>query len=192
MTNTVQGPPLQSLTHRLAECPSDFLADPRSRVDAAAVISDLSRALGGTLLTPAELAHFRDIDPSESRRVRVALIVSWLLYDRWFREQKRFAQAAVLFLGVGLGDVAALVDPPLFVSDPDRREELVRLTLLALGLRPAGETEAQAADRFNTLSSVERTGVIHETRAAQERVRQVRDAMRKKAAEEAAAAYGRE
>ena len=55
-----------------------------------------------------------------------------------------------------------------------------------------GESEAQAADRLNTLSSVERTHVIQETRAAQERVRQVREAMKKKAAEEAAAAYGRE
>jgi hypothetical protein len=192
MTSTDEGPPLQALTHRLAECPADFLADPRSAVDVAAVVSDLSRALGGTLLTADEIARFRGVAGTETKRLRLALIASWLLYDPWFRAQARFAPAALSFLGIDLGDLAALVDPPSFVSDPDRREELVRLTLLALGLRPAGETESQAADRLKTLSSVERTHVIRETRAAQERVRQVREAMKKKAAEEAAAAYGRE
>ena len=47
MTNTAEGPPLQSLTHRLAECPSDFLADPRSRVDAAAVAAGAGAAAFG-------------------------------------------------------------------------------------------------------------------------------------------------
>ncbi len=48
-----------------------------------------------------------------------------------------------------------LVSPALLVSDPDRREELVRLTIR---YEPAtgGETVAQAMDRLNTLDSVER------------------------------------
>lgn len=192
MTKTEEGPPLQELARRLAECPADFLSDPDSTVDVAAVISDLSRALGGTLLTADEIARFRGVVRPEMKRVRLALIASWLLYDPWFRAQQRFASAVLSFLGIGLGELAALIEPRTFITDPDRREELARLTLHALGLRPAGETEAQAADRLNTLSSVERTRVIQETRPAQERVQQVRAAMRKKAAEEAAAAYGRE
>ncbi len=196
MTATTEGPDLQALTHRLSECPADFLAEPmigsRGVVDVAAVVSDLVRALGGTLLTAAELARFRGTSDLMARRLQITLIASWLLYDPWFRDQQRFAAQAMSLLSETFGEVAALVEPDAFVTDPDRREEFVRLCLRALGLRPAGESEAQAADRLNTLSSVERTRVVQETRAAQERVRQVREAMRKKAAEEAAAAYGRE
>ena len=181
---TAEGPALQALVHRLSECPADFFGD----VDVAAVVSDLSRALGGTLLTAQQIARFR----GDGNRLRVTLVASWLLYDPWFRAQKGLAAATVAFLERGLDEVAQLVDAPKFVSDPDRREELVRLALRELGLRPAGESDAQADDRLSTLNNVERSRVIQETRAAQERVRQVREAMQKKAAEEAAAAYGRE
>lgn len=196
MSASGEGPQLQALTHRLAECPADFLAAPRvgsnGIIDVAAVVSDLVRALGGTLLTEQEVARFRGSSDLMTKRLQITLIACWLLYDSWFRTQKRFAIPALRLLSETFGELAALVDPVAFVNDPDRREELVRLCLHALGLRPAGESEAQAADRLNTLSSVERTRVVQETRATQERVRQVREAMRKKAAEEAAAAYGRE
>jgi hypothetical protein len=196
VTQTAERPALHALTHRLSECPADFLAEPmigsHGVVDVAAVVSDLLRALGGTLLTAEELSRFRGTSDMMAKRLRITLIASWLLYDPWFRTQQRFAAPSMRLLSESFGELAALVDPPAFVSDPDRREELVRLCLRALGLLPEGESEAQAADRLNTLSSVERTRVVQETRAAQERVRQVREAMRKKAAEEAAAAYGRE
>ena len=192
-----QGPPLQSLTGRLAECPPEFLEEPGT-VDVAAVVSDLSRLLGGAMLTREQAAVFRvgartsgPPSPDQRSALRVALIASWLLADDWFRAQS-VAGPAIEFLAGGLADIAAIVDTPKFVADPDRREELVRLCLDALGFVPSGESEAQSADRLITLNSVERSRVIRETRAAQERVRQVREAMKKKAAEEAAAMYGRE
>ena len=85
-----------------------------------------------------------------------------------------------------------LIQAPLFVSDPERREELARLALKALGLRPAGETGVEAQDRLTTVSSVERRRVILGTRNAQRRAAEIREAMRKKAAEEAAAKASRE
>ena len=77
-----QGPPLQSLTHRLAECPSDFLEEPGA-VDAGAVVSDLSRLLGGAILTPQQIAPFRIRTKSERNRLRIALIACWLLPHCW-------------------------------------------------------------------------------------------------------------
>lgn len=196
---TEEGPLLESLTRRLAECPADFLGAPRDRSDkgevhVAAVVFDLLRELGGTPLTPPELAafEFKRGDARTERRLRVVLIAAWLLYDSWFRSRNRFAIQACTLLATGLSDAAAVVPPPSFVSDPDRREELARLCLKALGLRPAGETEAQAEDRLATLDSVERARVVRETRAAEERARQIREEMARKAAEEAAAVYGRE
>ena len=88
--------------------------------------------------------------------------------------------------------MAALVRAEQFVDDPDRREELSRAALAALGLGRSGETEPQARDRRTTLDSVERHAVLQKTRAAEERARQVREAMARKAAREAAASYGRE
>jgi hypothetical protein len=80
----------------------------------------------------------------------------------------------------------------VIINDPDRREELVRLCLKGLGLIPQGESAAQAADRLTTLDSVERDRVIRETRQAEARAREIREAMARKRAEEAAARYSPE
>jgi uncharacterized membrane protein len=191
-----EGPLLQALVHRLSECPPDFLEEPRidgrGVIDAGAVISDLVRALGGPPLTEQQLARLRSGGGERANRIRVALVAAWLLHDSWFRARSGLAPAALSLLLQGLDEVAVLVDAPHFVTDADRREELVRLVLSALHLRPAGESEAQAADRLNTLNSVERHRVLRDTRQAQQRAREIREAMQKKAAEEAAASYGRE
>lgn len=194
-----EGPQLETLTRRLAECPVDFMAAVRDRggkgdVAVAAVVFDLLRELGGAPLTPQQLAPF-EFNRGDGRRERVlrtVLIAAWLLYDAWFRSRNRFALAAYEFLTRGLDEVAAIVQPQAFVGDADRREELARLCLNALGLRPAGETDAQAEDRLATLNSVQRARVVREARAAEERARQIREEMARKAAEEAAAVYGRE
>jgi hypothetical protein len=193
---TEEGPALDALTHRLSECPEDFLLMPRTHsggvIDVAAVVSDLSRALGGSLLGTDVVARFRNTTNLDRNRLRIVLVASWVLHDEWFRARKRFADAAVTFLLGGFDLLAELVEVERFLDDPDRREELVRLLLQALGLRPAGESEARAADRLATMSSVERNRVINDTREAQARVQQIREAMKKKAAAEAAAAYSRE
>jgi hypothetical protein len=128
----------------------------------------------------------------ERNHLQLVLIASWLLHDIWFRSRGRFAGAAYELLSTGLKEVAALVDSQKFVSDPDRREELARLCLKGLGLRPAGESVAQAQDRLTTLDSAERVRVVKAAREAEERARLIREEMARKAAEEAAANYGRE
>lgn len=193
---TAEGPLLERLTHRLSECPSDFLGEPvigsRGSVRVDAVISDLLQDLGGAPLDEAGARPFAAPDRERRNCLRLALICAHLLHDDWFLDARRFAPAARAWLEGGLEGLSELVAPDLFVTDPDRREELVRLCLRALGLRPAGETEAQAADRITTLSSVERQKVIRATRDQLERARQIREAMARKAAEEAAAKEIRE
>ncbi|MCI0491182.1 MAG: hypothetical protein L0229_31720 [Blastocatellia bacterium] len=196
-----EGPLLESLTHRLSECPADFLAEPRDRsgkgqVHVAAVVSDLLRDLGGELLTPEEAALFEAGREEQARvernRLQVVLVASWLLHDEWFLSQKRFAREAHDFLAIGIAELASMVEARQLVADPDRREELARICLKALSLRPAGESVSQAEDRLTTLDSVERARVIREARAAEERARKIREEMARKQAEEAAATYARE
>lgn len=195
-----EGPLLEALTRRVAECPADFLAEPRDSsgkgaVYVPAVVYDLIRDLGGAPLTKEQLAafEFKNKKSKETRnRQRVVLVASWLLHDSWFLYRSQFAARAYAFLTEGLNDLAGLAQAEALVADPDRREELARLCLKALNLRPAGETEAQAEDRLATLDSVERSRVVREARAAEERARQIREELARKAAEEAASVYGRE
>jgi len=185
-----EGPPLENLTRRLAECPADFLAEPRigsqGRVHVAAVVSDLMRDWGRAPLTPEQAAIFQSkIQRQDRNRLQLVLIACWLLHDPWFLEQKRLATQAYHFLSRSLNELAKLTQARQFITDPDRREELARLCLKELGLRPAGETLAQAQDRLATLNTLERQRVIQAARAAEERARQIRAAMAAEAAREA-------
>jgi hypothetical protein len=193
-----EGPQLETLTRRLADTPADFLAAPRvgaqGAVHVAAVVNDLLSELGGIPMTQAQVRQFQPGSASAADRnfLSVVLIACWLLRDEWFRTQPGMAAAALWLLSERLQPLAALVPAAQFVSDPDRREELARFVLAQFDLRPAGESAAQAQDRLTTLSSVERQRVIRAARAAEERSRVIREAMAKKAAEEAADKWNRE
>jgi len=193
---TQTGPPLEALTRRLAECPPDFLDEPhigrKGRVVVPAVVNDLLVALGSGPLTAQQAAWFEPKDDKKNRnRLRLILIACWLLHESWFIDQKRNADVLELLAG-GLDEAADLTAAGKFVTDPDRREELARLCLKGLGLRPLGESEAQAQDRLTTLNTAERQRVIKAAREAEARAQQIREEMAKKAAEEAADKWGRE
>ena len=212
-----EGPVLESLTRRLAETPQDFLAEPRigsrGKVETAAVIGDLLRQLGSDAtadqlkvfvslhppLTPVDSALYGErnsrslaVAHLDRNRFAVALILCWLLADDWFKQARLDLQRLLRLLGNDAIELAAQTASNRFVTDPDRREELVRVTLAKLGFRPAGETLAQAQDRLTTLNSAERARVMQAARAAEERARQIREALAKKAAEESADKWTRE
>lgn len=189
------GPSLELLTRRLAECPAEFLLPPgngeEGTVHLRAVVADLLRDLGADAVTP-ENTVFASDPRFTANAQSLLLVASWLLHDEWFRTPPRFVRLAWDWLAAGLVELALVVRAERFIRDPDRREELARLALAALGFFPAGETETLAVDRLSSLSSVERKRVIDATREAHEHARRVREAMQKKAAEEAAARYSRE
>lgn len=188
--------PLEECLRRLTECPEDFLALPRQGsggvIHVDAVVSDLLRDLGLEPLQKKECAPFCLKGANHRPHLRHVLVACWLLHHEWFRQCTFNRKALLRFLDKDLAELARLVPTEQLVADPDRREELVRSTFKALGLRPAGETKAQAQDRLRALDSVERDRVIRETRAQQEHARKVREAMERKRAQEAAARYSRE
>jgi hypothetical protein len=188
------GPELEWLTRRLAECPPEFMRPPGSgqgTIEIEAIVGDLLRDLGQQVVTEEDTAAFAASRfPKTSQGL--LLVACWLLHDDAFRRERRFAGPARVFLSQGLTELAKLVRADQFIRDPDRREELVRLALRALGLIPAGETEAAALDRLTTLSSVERKRVLDATKAARDHAERVRKAMAEQAAQESAARYGRE
>jgi len=193
---TAEGPRLERLTRRLAECPPEFLAEPVigscGTIRTDAVVADLFLALGDTMLDERAAPAFQGANKEQRNTLRLVQVAAWLVADPAFAEPRCFARPAYEWLVRGIPPLAKRVAAESFVTDPDRREELARLCLQALGLRPAGETDAQAQDRLDALSTVERERVVRETKAAVERARQVREALRRKEAAEAAAKEIRE
>lgn len=189
-----EGPTLESLLRRLADCPSEFLLVPErppANIQPIAVVCDVLR-----LLTPAEppethwagLPAFQKTDAAQQA---VAVLAAYLIADEWFLVRPELVpKIRKLFLADGLARLAKLVKPERLIRDADRREEFVRLCLKLLELRPKGETEYDAADRLNSLDSFERERVIRATAAAECRAREVREAMARKQAQEAASRYG--
>ncbi|KZS84397.1 hypothetical protein B4U45_20095 [Mycobacterium persicum] len=194
--NDMSTPSVATLVHRLADCPDDFLAPPligdRGVVAVAAVVGDTLAALGAALpddwvagLTPGQT------DAATENWLRAALVSCWLATDESARSLLS-GTALLRFLGEELWAMAALVRAELLVRDPDRREELARLVFRRAGVVPAGETVEQAADRLSTLDSATRARVEAEARAAEARAKEVRAALARKRAEEAAARASRE
>ncbi|MDH5508931.1 MAG: hypothetical protein OEZ32_01105 [Nitrospinota bacterium] len=197
MNTKQEGPHLERLTHRLAQCPGEFLAEPliksRGKVDTGAVVSDTLMDMGGNLLSSEESnTSFSSEKADQKNRLRLILIGAWLCHDEWLIQKKKYAEPAKKWLASGLDGLASLVAAELFVTDPDRREELARLLLAALDLLPTGETEAQASDRLQCLDSVTRDKVIRQTREKEKRARKLREKMAADAAREAAAKVNRE
>ncbi len=190
-----EGPVLEEMLHRMTHTPQVFLEEPRTgshgKVHVDAVVSDLLVDLGGEPLSKS--AALKLNVTSGRNRLRLMLLTAWLFSDDWFKTHAVPAQSVLHWItGDGFSQMASLVKAGKVISDADRREEFVRRGLGALGLRPAGETEAQAEDRLATLDSVGRQEVLAATRAAEKRAQEVREAMRRKEAERSVPKYSRE
>jgi hypothetical protein len=185
------------LTRRLTDTPPDFLDDPMvgavGKVFVPALVNDLLH-MHGTRTDAAALEPFRGRDQKADRnRLSLTMIAAWLLADDWFLSLRIPPRDILELLNSGIAELAAAgTAAQKFVFDPERREELVRLTLARLNYRPAGETEAQATDRLSSLSATERRRLVEASRAAEMRARAIREALVRKAAEESADKWTRE
>ena len=191
-----EGPQLEKMTHRLSECPHEFLMEPEigstGVIHVDAVASDLLMSLGGSRLDIGKAELFQPKNKSKRNEMRLVLVTTWLLSDDWFRENKCSPGRIYDLLGLDLDDLGKLVNAELFVTDAEKREELVRLCLAALELKPKGETEEQALDRLESFSSIKRSRIISQMREKEERARKIREAMQAQQAREAAARYSPE
>jgi len=189
------GPILETLLHRLAETPPDFLDEPRigkqGEIFVPALVNDLFTRLGQQVSRDA-LEPFHGQKPADRNRLAVAMILVWLLADEWFGQARPEREAVLHLLNDTASELAGSAAAQKYVNDPERREELARLALARLDFRPAGETEAQAVDRLSALSATERRRLVQASREAQARARAIREALIRKQAEEAADKWTRE
>lgn len=192
---SIEGPPLEDLTRRLAETPPPFLAEPRigsrGQVVVPALVGDLL-SRHGYRPDPKQLERFAGTDAKSERNPRMLTqILCWLLTDQALLSKFKVDALLTLLLDEA-NALAEQIPAKEFVDSAERREELARLALRSAGLRPAGESKNVADDRWLGVSSRERARLASASRAAEERARQIREALTRKAAEESADKWGRE
>lgn len=196
-----EGPQLETLLRRLSECPIEFIETcktPTGLIQLIAILSDHFREFGDVNPLKKRTRLFTRLDgnatqsnKSSMRHWAVLSVAAWLLHDEWFLARPELSKASWQWLSSkSLEKFSEIVSPEHCINDPDRREELVRICLESMGLRPKGETIEQAIDRKQTLDSVEREGILRATAVAERRAREVREAMAKKQALESASRYG--
>jgi hypothetical protein len=196
------GPLLEALIDRLIAIPEEFpggrakSADSGEKTNLPALINDLLIDNGGTPLSDDEISlYFTDKKKSENNLHHdLVSILCYIFEDEFFTEKQSEAELIKSFLlSPGLIELSKTVkSADEFINDPERREEICRMALNALNYFPLGETEKNAEDRLLTLDSVERKKILAKTSEARERAKQLREAMMRKEAEEAASKMSRE
>ncbi|MBL7978800.1 MAG: hypothetical protein JNN12_10710 [Bacteroidetes Order II. Incertae sedis bacterium] len=188
-----EGPRLEKLTRRLIDTPEVILYEPviknKGDLSVPALVGDLLRFIQGT---PG--AYWPDLSPFTSNsgldrnRLRMMVLVTYLLHDDWFQGKTHLVDRTFKLLATGLDPLAKRIEVNRFIEDPDRREELIRYCLAQLDLRPSGERINQAKDRLHALDTVEAERVLQATKAAEEKARRLREEIKRRLEEEEAAA----
>ncbi len=188
-SQTREGPDINTLHHRLTEFPKEWLGSPLP-------------AYFNALVHDAIFARCADVSASDLepfRRpyqqcdwYRMTLLMAYFLADESF-DAFQFPLKLLLNLFEGTAkELAQAGSNNIYISDVDRREEFIRVVLSSLKLRPKGETDAQAEDRLQAVSSQERLKVLKASQAAEERAREIREALARQKAKEAADKMARE
>ena len=190
-----EGPTLERMLRRLIETPADFLEDPRTAdgsgiIHVPAVVADLLEFHGAGGINADSGAP--EVLPTDRRSAGITLLLCWLLADDELISQGVPAKDLLRLLTDGAAELGSQNSAARYRDDPERREEIVRYALARLDMRPAGETPIQAQDRLTTLSSIERNRVLAASRAAEQRAREIREALARQAAQESADKYTRE
>ena len=198
---TVEGPALAVLVQRLTLTPPDVL-DPGVHVPA--LVGDAVDLLALSVPGWWQLdAHARTaLDRTCGAGAPVASragagIAVWLVRAPeltrlpHLRESAPDGPAAWLLAVVDAlaHDLAPVRDPQTWVSSPEGREEAARAFLRAARLRPAGESDAVAEDRWSAVSTVEQRRVDREMAEEVRRSEELAKALAAKRAAEAAAQY---
>jgi len=185
-----EGPSLALLERRVAETPDWIIRCDDPALPTPALVHDLLWQVKPHL-------HARNLvsftgNPGRNSWYGITRILCWLLADRTFRACPLPLERLQALLHETAKALQATAAAPVYVSNAERREELIRVALAQLELRPAGETATQAQDRLAAVSSGERLRVIEAARLAEERAREIREALARKAAQEAADKWTRE
>lgn len=200
--DAMTAPPMAALLRHLADAPLDWLAPPEvgrsAGVRVSALLADCFDALEAAALDEAEAKAGEGRDKDAIGRLRLVMLSLWLLHEAELQATLRGRldatrrQALLDFLQRDLRQRADHLSAQRVMESNEGREELVRQLLHRLDLLPADESAATFNYRLKARDSIEQAQLVAIARAAEERARKLREAMARKAAEEAAMKYNRE
>jgi hypothetical protein len=191
-------PPLAEFLRWMSEMPPAFRTTPEGFPGGVtpvhAVVADLYDTLHGRPPGSDYLQAFRPANAgkAEHNRLLWVLAACHLLWHPELRQRPLPAEGLRRLLVQDLAALAAVTPAQGLLDDEERREELVRRALAALGLRLPGESIKEAEDRLAQVDSVERQRLLRAAAEKEKRAREVREMMARRAAEEAAAKVSRE
>ncbi len=184
-----EGPDINILHHRLTEYPKEWLT-PVLPTYFIAIIHDAIYSRCPSVTT-SELSAFRR-PYQQCEWYRMSLLIAYFLADDSFEELHFSSKSLVSLLENTAKELTQAGSNKIYMNDVDRREEFIRVVLNALSLYPKGETKAQAEDRLQAVSSHERLKVLRAAKAAEQRSHELRVALAKQKAKEAADKMTRE
>lgn len=181
---------ITALLFHLKNCPADFL---KATVNTNALLMDVYRNVFGSKAAPdTQLPQLRANEDFDKNHLLSIQIGCWLFSHASFAGGKNVLQGMESFLFGVLAGLMPYVDHKDWIHDEDRSEEFIRLALASCNLMPGGESEAEAVDRLDALSTLKRRNVLQESNAAMQRIKEIRQKMAEAKAREAANVYGRE
>ncbi len=159
-----------------------------------AVVADLLETLYSAPATPQLLAAFDAPSATKLHANRLAWVLAacHAFSHPALRDDAGPRAAVERFLVQELAALSTVAPVTGLAHDEERREELVRRVLSAASRDLPGESASESKDRFRQVDSIERHRVLAAAAGREKRAREVREAMARKATEEAAAKVSRE
>lgn len=187
---------IPALLFYLKNCPDDFLRSSvihGGAINTHALLKDTYRKIFGDVAVSDDNIPFMQPDDRLNNNHLLSIHIGcWFFSQSSFVNDKSILWGIEAFLFGDLSEVERYVDYLDWIRDEDRAEEFIRLALKSCSLLPKGETEEEAADRLDALSTLKRRVVLQESNAAMQRIKELRQKMAEAKAREAANVYGRE
>jgi hypothetical protein len=189
--------PLAEWLRWIAEMPAALRQDPLPEdappLPVGAVVSDVCEPLLGARPSEEFLHAFvaTDAGPAERNRLRWVLAACHVLWHPLVRGRHVRLPALQRALLEEPGTIAQAASADELTTSEDRREELARRLLGALGMRLPGETDSDARARLAQVDSWERRELASELLARQRALR-IAEELRRRAEAEAASKISRE
>jgi hypothetical protein len=186
---------IHQLMRRLAQCPPDIYDF--SSLDSTgpvplALAQDVIFHLGGGALEKKDRNHLIQLQTKRPTEAAFLMLGCYVLSHPIFLRRSELIPGCISLFRTGFSELADVSRARDFVLNTERREELVRLCLRSLAIRPSGESKESFKNRWESLDSVRRVELMQKAAQLRKRQEELRKAMEEKAAREAASKWSRE
>jgi hypothetical protein len=197
------GPPIVHLTNKILSIPNEFISEPILKNSSGKILGQLPTIAFyfdfiyySTGKFPTNNPIFNLYDNKENKNQLIVItIIIYLLTESWIKKIDINENQFFEFLTKNLKKYTDIISYKEFLTIPDKSEELCRLIYKNLNILPDDETNEYFEDRTNSLDTIYRQEVLKKSKEAQLRIlkeKELREAMRRKEAEEAASKMPRE